>query len=70
MAAKADRFAVVRKDGNYGFILSIHRNIETADATIVRHARALRGTNAVIEAMYGVTKVDSNAKKGDRIRRR
>lgn len=65
----ADKFAVVRKDGNYGFVLSLHKDISAADAAVARHARALRGTNAIIEAMYGVSKVGPNVKKGDRIRR-
>jgi len=69
MATKKDRFACIRKDGNYGFVLSVHTSIDGADSAVARHARALKGTNAIIDAMYGVTKIGPEVKKGDRIRR-
>lgn len=66
---KKQKFACIRKDGNYGFVLSVHNDVTAADAAVARHARALRGTNAIIEAMYGVTTVDAGTKKGARVRR-
>ena len=63
------RFACVRKDQNYCFILSIHTTAEAADAACAKHARALRGTDAVPSAMYGIREIkDSSTKQGDRVR--
>ena len=63
------KFACIRKDGSYGFVLSLHTSAESADAACARHARALRGTNAIPEAMYGIALVPSITKKGARVRR-
>jgi hypothetical protein len=63
------KFACVRKDGSYGFVLSLHTTADAADSACAKHARALRGTNAIPEAMYGITEVDSHTKKGDRVKR-
>lgn len=67
--SKKQKFACIRKDGNYGFVLSVHNDVTAADAAVARHARALRGTNAIPEAMYGVTLVEPGTKKGARVRR-
>lgn len=64
-----EKFACIRKDGNYGFVLSLHTSAEAADAACARHARALKGTNAIPEAMYGIAAVPTGTKKGARIRR-